>query len=119
MYVMVITEVCISGPRSTDVGGQLPHGTAWRRSAMSLCHCSSLQASAALPEPTGHKTRAFLFDLACDLLLGPARCAGLLKDSPLLALPVLPLQGKDSHHLLRYLRNEETNSQAQRGHGLP
>lgn len=38
---------------------------------MALSHCSSLQASAALPEPTGQETRAFLFDLACDLLLGP------------------------------------------------
>lgn len=33
--------------------------------------CSSLQACAALPEPTRQETRAFLFDLACDLLLGP------------------------------------------------
>lgn len=56
---------------------------------MSLCHRSSLQASAALPEPTGHKTIAFLFDLACDLLLGPARCTGLLKRTYLF-LPFQP-----------------------------
>lgn len=31
----------------------------------------SLQASVALPDPTRQETRAFLFDLACDLFLGP------------------------------------------------
>lgn len=31
----------------------------------------SLQASVALPDPNRQETRAFLFDLACDLFLGP------------------------------------------------
>lgn len=48
MYVVVITEVCISGPQSTDVGGQFPHGTAWRWMTSSVLFFLSLSPSRPL-----------------------------------------------------------------------